>query len=105
VWTSAKRTGKIKAEGPQSRQNSTTFYPYDDIPAACGPIFGQSASAAALETGGRGLFSGSPGQLLNRLEFSRCCKNTDFGGEDLHDAHSAANDSGALRHMWLAHAF
>jgi len=59
AWTSAKRTGKIRAEGPQSRQNSTTSYPYDDIPAACDPIFGQSASAAALETGGRGLFSGS----------------------------------------------
>jgi len=52
AWTSAQRTGKIRAEGPQSRQKSTTFYPYDDIPAACDPTFVQPASVGLLEPSG-----------------------------------------------------
>jgi hypothetical protein len=44
------------------------------------------------------------GQPLNRLEFPRRCKNKHFGTEDLHNAHTAPNDSGALRHVRLAYA-
>jgi IS5 family transposase len=50
---------RAKGAGCKGGRNRPLFTPDDHIPATCGPIFGQSASAAALKTGGRGLFSGS----------------------------------------------
>jgi len=60
------KSGPRVLKGGSNRPLST---PHDHIPAACGPIFGQFASAAALETGGRGLFSGFLGRRFSIDEF------------------------------------